>query len=129
MTAKNTTNAKDVDRYLANIPEPARSTLETLRQTIRDIVPEAEELISYQMPAFKYHGMLVGLAAFKAHCSFFTMNSTLVETMKEELKSYKTSAGTIQFPMDKPLPSSLVKKIVKARMKENETIAKNKLKK
>ncbi|MCL5991647.1 MAG: DUF1801 domain-containing protein [Bacteroidetes bacterium] len=116
----------DVDSYLATVPEPAKSTLEKLRQTIRGIVPAAEEVISYGMPAFKYKGILVYFASFKNHCSFFP-GSAIIENFKEELKAYKTSKGTIQFAFDKPLPASLVKKIVKARMKENEEKERNRL--
>jgi uncharacterized protein YdhG (YjbR/CyaY superfamily) len=72
------------------------------------------------MPAFKYKGGLVGYAAFSNHCSLFPMNASLVEEFQEELKRYRTSKGTIQFPVDKPLPAALVKKIVRARVKENE---------
>ncbi|MBC7861612.1 MAG: DUF1801 domain-containing protein [Bacteroidia bacterium] len=93
--------------------------LEKLRHTIRTTAPAAEELISYGMPAYKLHGMLVYFAAFKNHCSFFPGNSSLVKELQDELKPYKTAKGTIQFTVEKPLPASLVKKIVKLRMKEN----------
>lgn len=108
---------KDTDSYLALQPEKARDVLEKLRQTIKSSAPEAEEVISYGLPAFRYHGMLVYFAAFKNHCSFFP--GSIVEKMKNELKNYKTSKGTIQFTAEKPLPTALVKKIVKARVKEN----------
>ncbi len=110
---------KNIDEYLFALPEEVRAILEKLRQTIRQAAPHAEEVISYQMPAFKYHGMLVYFAAFKNHCSFFPGNAGLLETMKDELKDFKTSKGTLQFTVEKPLPSALVKKIVKARIKEN----------
>jgi len=88
---------------------------------IRAAAPaEATEGISYGMPAFRYKGALVGYAAFKQHCSFFPMSGAILDTMPDELKNYQTSKGTIQFPMDKPLPAALVKKIVKARIAENE---------
>lgn len=110
-----------VDAYLAKVPEPARTTLEKLRATIRSVVPaETTEGISYGMPAFRYKGGLVAYAAFKQHCSFFPMQASLIDDMKEELKNYRTSKGTLQFPLDKPLPASLVKKMVKARIAENE---------
>jgi uncharacterized protein YdhG (YjbR/CyaY superfamily) len=113
--------AKDVEAYLAAVPEPARTTLEKVRATIRAVVPaEATEGLSYGMPAFRYKGALVGYAAFKDHCSFFPMNATLIDTMKEELKGYRTSKGTLQFPSDKPLPATLLKKMVKVRIAENE---------
>ena len=81
---------------------------------------EATEGLSYGMPAFRYRGALVGYAAFKDHCSFFPMNASLIDTMKEELKGYRTSKGTLQFPSDKPLPATLLKKMVKVRIAENE---------
>ncbi len=113
--------ATDVESYLAACPEPHRSTLEKLRATIRSVVPkETTEAISYGMPAFNYKGGLVAYAAFKEHCSFFPMSGRLVEDYAEELKGYKTSKGTIQFPVDKPLPAGLVKKIVKAKIALNE---------
>jgi uncharacterized protein YdhG (YjbR/CyaY superfamily) len=113
--------ARDVDAYLAGVPEPARSTLEKVRATIRSVVPaEATEGIRWAMPAFRYRGVLVGYAAFKSHCSLFPMSAALIEQFNEELKDYSTSKGTIRFPMDKPLPAALVKRLVKARVAENE---------
>ncbi len=93
--------------------------LEKLRQTIRAAAPEAEEVISYKMPAFRYRGRLVYFAAFKDHYSLFPASSSLLPKMKDELKPYKTSVGTLQFAYDQPLPVALVRKIVKARVKEN----------
>ncbi|HEY1986974.1 MAG TPA: DUF1801 domain-containing protein [Terracidiphilus sp.] len=113
--------ATDVESYLAAVPEPHRSTLEKIRAVIRSVVPrETTEAISYGMPSFQYKGGLVAYAAFKAHCSFFPMSGRLIEEFADELTAYKTSKGTIQFPVDKPLPASLVKKIVKARIAQNE---------
>ena len=113
--------AADVDSYLATCPEPHRSTLEKLRSMIRSAVPkETTEAIAYGMPSFRYNGGLVGYAAFKEHCSFFPMSGRLVEEFADELKPFKTSKGTIQFPIDKPLPATLVKKIVKARVAQNQ---------
>ena len=112
---------KDVDEYLASIPEPARSTLNNLRATIRSVLPpEATETISWGMPAFKYKGSLVGYAAFSKHCSLFPMNSSLITEFQDELRDFPTSKGTIRFPLDKPLPATLVKKLVKARIAQNE---------
>ena len=112
---------KDVDEYLAAVPEPAHSTLQKVRKMIRAAAPaEATEAISYGMPAFRYKGALVGYAAFSKHCSFFPMSAALVAEFADELKGYQTSKGTIQFPMDKPLPAALVKKMVKARVAQNE---------
>jgi uncharacterized protein YdhG (YjbR/CyaY superfamily) len=110
-----------VDEYLAGIPEPARSTLSTVRATIRAAVPpEATESISYGMPMFKYKGVLVGFAAFTNHCGFYVTSPAVMEAFASELKDYDTSKGTIRFPLDKPLPTALVKKLVKARIAENE---------
>jgi uncharacterized protein YdhG (YjbR/CyaY superfamily) len=111
---------RNVDEYLANVPEPARSTLKKIRAAIRSAVPPgATETISYRIPAFKYKGVLVWFAAFSEHCSLFP-TASLIETFKNELKGFKTSKGTIQFPTDKPLPAALVKKLVKARVAQNE---------
>ena len=112
--------AKSVDEYLAGVPEPARGTLNRVRAAIRSAVPpEATEAISYGMPAFKYKGVLVWFAAFSKHCSLFPTRS-VIEEFKNELKGFHTSKGTIQFPVDKPLPAALVRKLVKARIAENE---------
>jgi uncharacterized protein YdhG (YjbR/CyaY superfamily) len=111
---------KNVDEYLARVPEPARSTLNKMRAAIRSAVPpEATETISYRTPAFKYKGVLVWFAAFSDHCSLFP-TASIVEAFKNELKGFSTSKGTIHFPTDKPLPTALVKKMVKARVAQNE---------
>ncbi len=107
---------KNVDEYLAGVPEPARSTLNKIRAAIRSAVPpEATETISYRMPAFKYKGVLVWFAAFSDHCSLFPTPS-VVEAFKNELKGFTISKGTIHFPTDKPLPTALIKKMVKMRV-------------
>ena len=112
--------ARTVSEYLEATPEPARSTLKHIRAVIQSVVPkETTEVISYGMPMFKYNGMLVGYAAFKKHCSLFPAGSSVLDRFENELESRRTSKGTIQFPPDKPLPDSLVKKIVRARVKEN----------
>jgi len=90
-----------------------------LRKTIKAAAPEATEVISYGMPMFKHHGMLVGYAAFKEHCSLF-MSTAITSALKKELASYDTSKGTIRFAPDKPLPAALVRKLVKARIAQNE---------
>jgi uncharacterized protein YdhG (YjbR/CyaY superfamily) len=111
----------EVEAYLAKVPEPARATLEKVRATIRSVVPaETTEVLSYGMPSFRYKGGLVGYAAFKDHCSFFPMNAALIDSMKEDLKGYRTSKGTLQFAVDKPLPVALLKKMVKTRIADNE---------
>jgi uncharacterized protein YdhG (YjbR/CyaY superfamily) len=117
-----------VDDYLAALPEDARATLEKIRKTIKAAAPRATEVISYQMPMYKQHGMLVGFAAFKNHCSFFPGAGPLT-TYKDELKAYETSKGTIRFPIGKPLPAALVKKIVKSRIAQNEKRAAERKKK
>src|SRR6266481_2394724 len=111
---------KNIDEYLAGVPEPARSTLNRIRGAIRSAVPpEATECISYGMPAFKHKGVLVWFAAFSDHCSLFP-TASVIEAFKKELKGFSTSKGTIHFPADKPLPAALVKKLVKARVAQNE---------
>lgn len=107
---------KTVDAYLAAVPEPARSTLQRVRAAIRSVLPaEATEAISYGMPAFKYKGTLLWFAAFSKHCSLFP-TASVIKAFQNELKGYETTKGTIHFPLDKPLPATLVKKIVKARL-------------
>ena len=119
MAMKSGPARKTVDEYLAGTPEPARSTLKHIRAVIKSVVPkETTEVISYGIPMFKYRGMLVGYAAFKKHCSLFPTGSG-VEKFAKELKAYRTSKGTIQFPSDEPLPDSLLKKIVRHRIQEN----------
>ena len=114
-------STEGVEAYLAKVPEPARTTLEKVRATIRSAVPkEATEGLSYGMPAFRYKGALVAYAAFKNHCSFFPMQASLIDQMKDELKNYRTAKGTLQFPQDKPLPAALLKKMVKLRVAEND---------
>lgn len=118
---KDETGARDVEAYLAQVPEPARSTLEKVRTAIRAAAPaEAAEALSYGIPAFRYKGALVAYAAFKNHCSFFPMNAALTDSLDAELKQYRVSKGTLHFPLDKPLPAALVQKIVKARVDQND---------
>jgi uncharacterized protein YdhG (YjbR/CyaY superfamily) len=115
-TLKSKGGTKTVEEYLAAIPEPARSTFDKLRATIRSVVPaEATETISYQMPAIRHKGVLVWYAAFSNHCSLFP-TAAVMDEFKNELKSFTTSKGTVQFPLDKPLPVALIKKIVKTRV-------------
>jgi uncharacterized protein YdhG (YjbR/CyaY superfamily) len=109
-----------VDEYLAGVPEPARSTLGKVRAAIRSAVPaESTETISYRIPAFRHKGVLVWYAAFSSHCSLFP-TASVVRIFKDELKGYSTSKGTIQFLTDKPLPAALIRKLVKARVAQNE---------
>jgi uncharacterized protein YdhG (YjbR/CyaY superfamily) len=111
---------KDVDEYLADVPDIPRATLKKLRKTIKAAAPKATEGISYRIPVYKHLGMLVGFAAFTNHCSFFVMSYAVLRAHREELKQYDLDKGTIRFPLDKPLPAALVRKMVKARVAENE---------
>jgi uncharacterized protein YdhG (YjbR/CyaY superfamily) len=110
---------KTIDEYLAALSADQRAALEKLRKTIRAAAPEAEECISYGICAFRQDGMLVGFGATSNHCAFYLMSSSTVGAYKDELKNYDTSKGTIRFQADKPLPASLVRKLVKARIAEN----------
>ncbi len=117
--AKGSALPKNVDEYLAGVPEPAHSTLNKVRATIRSVVPpEATEDISYGIPTFRYKGALLAFAAFSDHCSLFPMSLAVMAAFKNELKGFPTSKGTIRFPLDKPLPAALVKKLVRARLAE-----------
>ncbi len=107
-----------VDEYNQSFPEEIQALLQEVRQTIRSAAPQAEEGISYQMPAFKLNGILVYYAAFKDHISLFPTASG-IEAFKDELAGYQTSKGTIQFPLDKPLPLDLIRRIVQFRVKES----------
>jgi uncharacterized protein YdhG (YjbR/CyaY superfamily) len=119
--AKRSGPPKDVDDYLAGIPEPARTTLQKIRAAIRSAAPtEATETISYRIPAFKYNRVLVWFAAFSNHCSLFP-TAAVIEALKNDLKGFTISKGTIQFPTDKPLPVALIKKIVKVRVAQLES--------
>ena len=115
---------KEVDDYIAKCPKEIKNTLVEIRKTIHKAAPKTEEKISYGMPAFTLNGNLVYFAAFKNHIGFYPTSSPIV-VFKKELSSYKTSKGAIQFPKDKPIPFSLITKIVKFRVKENLARAKN----
>lgn len=110
--------ARDIDEYISLHPDNVRVQLEKLRQTIRKAAPKAEEVISYQMPAFKLNGMLVYFAGYKTHIGFYPTGSGIA-AFKKELAKYETSKGTVRFPIDKALPLSLIGKMVKFRVKEN----------
>jgi uncharacterized protein YdhG (YjbR/CyaY superfamily) len=113
----------DIDNYLARVPEPARTALENLRKTIRAAAPNATEAINYKLPTFRHLGMLVGYGATTKHCALYVMSGSVLNPFKDELSAYDTSKGTIRFPANAPLPSALVRKIVKARVLENEARA------
>jgi uncharacterized protein YdhG (YjbR/CyaY superfamily) len=108
-----------IDQYLANLTASQRIALEKLRKAIRSAAPKAEECISYQIPAYRQNGMLVGFGATARHCAFYLMSVSTVAAHKDELKDYDTSKGTIRFAAENPLPSALVRKLVKARIVEN----------
>jgi uncharacterized protein YdhG (YjbR/CyaY superfamily) len=129
MSRMNATPARSIDEYITMQPDAFRMVLEKLFTIIKAAAPQAEELISYQIPSFKYYYMLVGFGVNKKFCSFYTMSPTLVKAMKDELKTVKLSGATIHFSPDEKLPVALIKKIVKARMKENKELAKVKEKK
>ncbi|MDQ2965141.1 MAG: DUF1801 domain-containing protein [Chloroflexota bacterium] len=107
--------------YLADLPDDRRAAVEELRKTIRAAAPEATESIAYLMPAFRSHGgqFLVSYAAYKKHYSLFPASDAVIEAGGDELKPYLAGKGTIQFPADKPIPTALVKRIVKVRVAEN----------
>lgn len=112
---------KAVDEYLAALPEPARGTMKKMRTMIRAAAPrEATEAIGYNMPMFRYKGGLLAYCAFTDHCSLFPMSVAVIEAHAKELGKMRTSKGTIQFPLDKPLTAGLLKKIVKARVAEKD---------
>ena len=113
--------APDVDSSLAALPAEVRATLEKLRQTIKAAVPDAVESIGYGVPAFKYKGRpLVSFGAGKNHCAFYVQSPAVMEAFATELKGYDTSKGTVRFAADQPLPDELVRKLVRARIEENE---------
>ncbi len=114
--------ARTVDQYMADLPPEVKAALEKLRKTVRAMVPDAEEVISYGMPGFRYRGRaLVWFAGFKDHCSFFP--GGVLADLKQDLANFKTSKGTIHFTPDKPLPAALVRKLVKARIAVNDAVS------
>lgn len=110
---------QEVDDYLASLPEPKRSTLQALRRSILDVVPEAEQCISYGVPAFRLHGKVVaGFAAFKNHLSYLPHSGSVFPAMRGDLDGYRTSTGALQFPVDRSLPPSLVRKLIEVRKRQ-----------
>jgi uncharacterized protein YdhG (YjbR/CyaY superfamily) len=109
---------KTIDEYINTFPENVQIILQQMRHAVRTAAPEAEEVISYQMPAFKQNGIIVYFAAFKHHIGFYPTSSG-IEAFKRELAPYKSSKGAVQFPLEKPIPFDLVKKIVMFRVEEN----------
>ncbi|MFM1753346.1 MAG: hypothetical protein RLZZ236_285 [Bacteroidota bacterium] len=119
MAATKPNDTEGVNQYIANLPLVQQIALERVRQIIKKTVPEAIEFISYKMPAYHCHGMIGGFAAFKNHCSFFPWNAKTIEDFATELKDFKTSAGTIQFTPEKPIPEELLQKILRYRVAGN----------
>lgn len=107
-----------VDDYIKAFPRDVALKLESIREAVRKSAPKAQETISYYMPAFKLHGMLLYFAAFSRHIGFYPLTSAIKE-FRKELSNYKTAKGSIQFPLNRPVPLSLIKKIVKFRVHEN----------
>jgi len=114
---------ESVDQYISAFPENTRELLNQIRKTIRENAAGAEELISYNIPAFRYQGMLLFYSAYQNHVSISTAPFTIFEVFKTQLQPYKQSKSTIQFPLNKPLPLTLIEEITRFRMKENEEIA------
>jgi uncharacterized protein YdhG (YjbR/CyaY superfamily) len=119
MCAMKAAPAKNTDEYIKQFPVLQQKAMEEIRKAIKTTAPQAEETISYQMPAYKYNGPLVYFAAYDHHIGFYPTPSG-IEAFKKELAGYKGAKGSVQFPLDKPMPVSLVKKIVQFRVKENE---------
>jgi uncharacterized protein YdhG (YjbR/CyaY superfamily) len=110
-------SSDEIDAYLASLEEPKRSTLQKLRQMILEVIPDAEQGISYQLPAFRIQGKVVaGFAAFKNHLSYLPHSGSVFPELKEEVTPYRTSTGALQFPIDMPLPKPLVEKLVRVRI-------------
>lgn len=112
-------STRDIDEYLAHVEEPKRTTLQTLRETIARIVPEAEQCISYGMPAFRMNGKVVaGFAAFKNHLAYLPHSGSVFGELREELQGYESTSGSLHFPIDEPLPESLVRKLIEVRLRQ-----------
>ena len=112
---------QEIDDYLAKVDEPKRATLQKMRQTILDILPDAEEVISYGMPAFRLNGkVIVGFAAFKNHLAYLPHSGSVFNELRTELAGYTSTEGSLHFPIDKPLPKALVKKLIAVRLRQVE---------
>ena len=116
--------ADSVDAYIAAAPDPARGMLKKMRQIVKAAAPKAAEMISYHIPLYEHHGHLVAFAAFKNHVGFYVMSKRLMAAYKKEFAPYKKAIATVQFPIGAPIPAALVRKVVKARVKQNEARAK-----
>ena len=125
MESTKTTGFKNVDEYLASITDSKqRAILERVRTLIKRTAPDAEETISYQMPAYRYHGILVYFAAWKNHWGFYPVSNAIKATFEDELAHYKQTKGAIQFPWEEPFPETLIIRLVKKRVEENNAAAK-----
>jgi uncharacterized protein YdhG (YjbR/CyaY superfamily) len=122
------TTYQSIDDYITGFPDKVQVILRQIRQLVRDLAPEAEEGISYQMPTFKLHGPLVYFGAYKSHIGFYPTPSG-TEKFQEELAPYKSGKGSIRFPVDQPIPFDLIAEIVKFRVQENLQKAEAKMKK
>jgi uncharacterized protein YdhG (YjbR/CyaY superfamily) len=110
-------SASEIDEYLRGVDEPKRATLQALRHTILEIVPEAEQGLSYRVPAFRVQGKVVaGFAAFKDHLSYLPFSGSVVGQLEDELCGYTTTKSSVHFPVDRPLPKTLVKKLIAVRL-------------
>ena len=110
---------REIDAYLVKVPEPQRSTLKTLRETLQTLLPMGDECITYGFPTFKVDGRsIAGFASYKNHCSYFPMSGSTLSTLKNDVAKYETTRGALRFAVDKPLPLSLVKKLIKIRLRE-----------
>jgi uncharacterized protein YdhG (YjbR/CyaY superfamily) len=118
----------NIDEYIAGFPQDIREIMEQCRMTIKEAAPLATEVISYGMPAYKLNGILVWFAAYSKHLGFYPKASG-IEMFKKELSTYKSAKGSVQFPLDKPLPLELIAEIVKFRVAENLQKAESKIKK
>jgi uncharacterized protein YdhG (YjbR/CyaY superfamily) len=109
---------KNINEYITTFPLQTRKLLREMKATIKKAAPKAEEVISYGMPAFKFHGLLVWFAAYTRHIGFYPRVSA-IQAFKKEIAKYKNAKGSVQFPLHKPLPLALIKKMVQYRVKEN----------
>ena len=110
---------QEIDSYLAKLAEPKRATLQTLRETIRDILPDADEVISYGMPAFRLNGeVIAGFAAFKNHLAYLPHSGSVITELRGELAGYTSTQGSLHFPIDKPPPKALVRKLIAVRLRQ-----------
>jgi uncharacterized protein YdhG (YjbR/CyaY superfamily) len=112
-------STEEIDAYLETLEEPKRATLRELRQTILGVIPDAEQCISYGLPAFRLQGKVIaGFAAFKNHLSYFPHSGSVIPALRHDVAQYATSTGTLQFPIDTPLPDALVEELIAVRMRQ-----------